>query len=374
MAGKNFKSLTTETVVATRLATAVFLILLNMKNFNFGLFFLIIIVAQSCATNELTISVTEPAPVTLPAHVQTVGVVNRTQSTVNNTLNKMDEIMSLELKGIDSVSARETCKGLTDELQKNTRFTAVKNLSAKPLKNNAIGRFSNELSKSEVISVCNKNNVDAIFVLEYLDTHTKVDYSVVPVKVNLGVTTVDAVETMASVSTNIMLGWRIYDANGMDIYDQFPKTHTTTSSGRGINPMAAISAVTGHKDMIKTESYNQGKEYAWSILPTRHRVSRLYYVKGSPNFKIGKRLARAGKWNEAATYWERETQNPKGKIAGRAYYNMAIINEINGDIDAAIDWSEKSYTLYGNKKALRYLTVLKIRKDKIAELKRQGVN
>ena len=49
------------------------------------------------------------------------------------------------------------------------------------------------------------------------------------------------------------------------------------------------------------------------------------------------------------------------KIAGRACYNMAIINEINGDLNAAMDWASKSYTDYDISNALRYVNILKNR-------------
>ena len=40
---------------------------------------------------------------------------------------------------------------------------------------------------------------------------------------------------------------------------------------------------------------------------------------------------------------------------------MAIINEINGDLDSAIDWAAKAYADYKNKKALSYLKTLRLR-------------
>jgi len=50
---------------------------------------------------------------------------------------------------------------------------------------------------------------------------------------------------------------------------------------------------------------------------------------------------------------------------------MGVACEVNGDIDAALEWCEKSYTMFNNKKALDYLNVLKYRKSSIEELKRQ---
>jgi hypothetical protein len=57
-----------------------------------------------------------------------------------------------------------------------------------------------------------------------------------------------------------------------------------------------------------------------------------------------------------------ETLNPKMKIAGRACYNMAIISEIDGDIDTAISWAQKAYSDYRIKPGLRYARILENRK------------
>ncbi len=50
---------------------------------------------------------------------------------------------------------------------------------------------------------------------------------------------------------------------------------------------------------------------------------------------------------------------------------MAIINEINGNLDAAVNWASKSYSDYGDKLALRYLNVLKNRQHKQQQLESQ---
>ena len=50
---------------------------------------------------------------------------------------------------------------------------------------------------------------------------------------------------------------------------------------------------------------------------------------------------------------------------------MAIINEINGDLDKAMEFASKSYTDYNNKDALRYINILKYRLAEKRELNRQ---
>ncbi|MBN2663105.1 MAG: tetratricopeptide repeat protein [Bacteroidales bacterium] len=344
-----------------------------MKNVIF--YAILIFLGIGCATNDLTIQVTEPAPIDLPGTVKNIAIINRTNTiSANQAVKDIDEILTLEMLTVDSTAALKAIEGLNTELNLNPRFDAIVNLSPQIFDNNNVDRFSQPLSQSQVTILCTDNNVDALFVLEFFDTNTKVDYSVVPVQTNVLGVNINAVETQATATTNIMLGWRIYDASGGVLFDEFPTSGVAISSGRGINPLKAINAVIGQKNLVEQVSFQQGLNYGQDLLPFSHRVGRIYYVKGTDNFKIGKRLARAGKWDDAASYWQKEVSNSKAKIAGRAYYNMAIISEINGDLDAAINWAEQSYTLFNNKKALRYLNVLRDRKLRNNQLLRQQSN
>jgi len=50
---------------------------------------------------------------------------------------------------------------------------------------------------------------------------------------------------------------------------------------------------------------------------------------------------------------------------------MAIISEINGDVDMAIKWAQQSYENYNNHLALSYINLLKNRKINDAILEDQ---
>lgn len=333
-----------------------------------------VVFAGCAATNDLTLRVTDPAPISLPNTVKRIGIVNRTHSNISKTLTQIDQLTTLELLTIDSTAALKTLDGFYDQIIKNPKFTNVVEFNSFVLDNSAINTFSPHLNQNQIMNICSDSNLDALFVLEFFDTDTKVDFAVVPVTKTVLGQQVNVVETRATVITGINLGWRIYGANGTDLYDEYAMHQQVVSTGSGVNPINAIRAVTGQKNQVENASYNLGTTYALQLLPVSYRVGRIYYVRGSNNFKIGKRLARAGQWDEAAKYWQKEVDNPKSRIAGRAYYNMAIINEINDDIDAAIDWAQKSYTLFNNRKALYYLNILKNRKASIDELKRQQQN
>jgi hypothetical protein len=137
------------------------------------------------------------------------------------------------------------------------------------------------------------------------------------------------------------------------------------------SPIAAASAIIGHKEEVVKVSSQAGQSYAYRIMPYSVRVSRYYYVRGSSNFTVATRMARTGNWDGAAKLWQQETTNASRKVAGRACYNMAIISEINGDLNGAIGWAQKAYEMYNNRLALSYVNVLRNRQTNDAVLKEQ---
>ena len=50
---------------------------------------------------------------------------------------------------------------------------------------------------------------------------------------------------------------------------------------------------------------------------------------------------------------------------------MGVINEINGDVDAALAWAQKAYEDYGIRKSLEYTRILENRLMKREVLKEQ---
>lgn len=318
----------------------------------------------SCsATNSLTMSVTEPAPVTLSPEIKKVGIIDRSlASEKHKRLDNLDKILSIEGKNLDKDGANEAVTGLFDGLKKNTRFSELKIIDVEGIENPGLGVFPAALPWATLLKVCEENGVDAIFALSYYDTDATIDYKAIQVEISnpLGVK-IPGIEHQATLNTQIKLGWRIYDPKNEFILDEYRVDNQVTSRGRGLNPLKAAEAIIGRRELVLRASKNIGQDYALRVVPYRHRVSRIYYVRGTDNFKIGKRRAQTGNWDGAAELWEKELNNPKAKVAGRANYNMAIINEINGNLELAIDYASKAYSDYNDKNALRYLKILRNR-------------
>ncbi|HET7117321.1 MAG TPA: DUF6340 family protein [Hanamia sp.] len=332
-----------------------------MKNLLTGIISAFIL--SSCASTELVhISVLQPAPVTLPSYIKKVIVVNRTQvSKKNKIFDAVDKAVTLEGANLDKEAAEQTITGLTDELRKNNRFDEVTMLSNTGLTTNVPGMFPAPLSWDVVKKYCDSNNADALFSLELFDTDSKIDYSVYKTNIKTPLGTIPSIEQQANMHTLVKAGWRIYDVKDMEILDEAAVAKTLNYHARGISPVLAANALISRKEAVMEVGNTAGHAYAFRIIPLWTRVSRDYFVRGSNNFKIAKRKAQTGNWDEAAKLWEQETTNPNRKVAGRACYNMAIISEINGDLDMAIKWAQQSYENYDTHLGLTYVNILRNR-------------
>lgn len=325
---------------------------------------LLLVFLCSCSTTNLVyLSVQQPAPVSIPQDIKTIAVVNRSEpARQNRIIDAIDKVMTLEGPNLDKEGAGASIDGLTDELRRNNRFNNIKIVPGRFTNNAAPGSFPTGLSWDVIEQICRDNNTDAVFTLELFDTDTKIDYAANTVSVTTPVGSVPAIEHLANMQTFVKTGWRIYDLQSHTIIDEYAFDKTLRYSARGINPVVAAAGLINRKEAVKEAGNNSGHAYALRLIPYWIRVYRDYYIKGSDNFTAARRKAQTGNWKGAEALWLSETTNPDQTVAGRACYNMAIISEINGDLNKAIEWAGKSYENYNNKLALAYVNTLKTRK------------
>jgi len=329
----------------------------------------IALLCASCSsTNLMSLSVVQPAPVSLPPYAKTAAVVNRTRATdETRTIDAIHKAISLEPSNLQKEGARASMTGLADELMKNNRFSIVKPLTNLDLRSYGAGVFPSALSWDTVEKICRNNNTDLLFSLELFDAETR--GGVGPNTIGSAVMgNVPGLMQQVNLTTVVKTGWRIYDPSSRNILDEYVLSRDLTFRG---TPIAAATAMIGHKEEVIKVGNQAGQAYAYRIVPYSVRVSRFYYVRGSANFTVATRMARTGNWDGAAKLWQQETTNPSRKVAGRACYNMAIISEINGDLPGAITWAQKAYEMYNNRLALSYVNVLRNRQTNDAVLKEQ---
>lgn len=244
-----------------------------MKKYLFIL--LLASILQSCKTDQLYLNVVEPAPVTIPSYVKSVGIINRSVPTdKTKILDVVDKVLSLEGVDLDKDGALEGIKGLSEELLNNGRFTEVKTLNNIDFRTSGLGVFPVPLSWEIVNKICKETGTNALFSLEMFDTDTKINYTTHPIDIKIPFGKIPGLEHEADMETIVKTGWRIYDPAAQLIRDEYNLSESIVFSGRGINPLLAASALIGRKEAVNQVSNKAGHSYAFRILPYELRVMR----------------------------------------------------------------------------------------------------
>jgi len=316
---------------------------------------------------------TEPAIVHLPSDVKRVGIINRSApSKGNKILDNIDKVLSAEGLNLDEKGAEAAISALASELSAIKDFEGIEIIEGVEELKKGLAVMPASLSWEFVEQLCEEYQVDILFSLAFYDTDTKADYKITTMKLpnSLGID-VDVPAQEVTLATHVVNGWRIYDPYTKEVVDERVYTKNMIFRGRGISPIKAVEAVAGSNEAVQEYSRNVGIAYANRLLPKTIRIARDYFVRGTDNFIIAKRRARAGDWDAAAALWEIELTHSNQRIAGRAHYNMAIGQEIKGDLEQAIQFASKSYTDYNINRALDYLNVLRYRVQQNSVLEQQ---
>ncbi|MFT5823098.1 MAG: hypothetical protein ACI8ZM_004358 [Crocinitomix sp.] len=317
----------------------------------------IAVLITSC-TQRVYLTVNEPPIVHLDKMHDRGGVVNRSFAEGGSEIIETIE-NGLTLEGdLDLRGSNAAVQGVFDQLTTNQRFQFVTIMDSLSVKNGGIDVFPAPLPWFKVERLCLKNEVGFLIALEVYDTDTKVSYSTGSTTKNTPLGAVTLPTHKATVTTIIKTGWRIYDPVNKLILDEFWMTDRVSSSGSGINPIKALQTILNRRQAVTQLSNNIGRFYAKRIEPQSFRVWRDYFNKGSQNLKIAKRRSEVSDWDGAAEMWEKDLNSPKRKVAGRAHYNMAIYKEIQGDVDGALEMSQKAYSDYNIKQAQNYSRIL----------------
>lgn len=103
---------------------------------------------------------------------------------------------------------------------------------------------------------------------------------------------------------------------------------------------------TNHLRMLENTAQYLGKSFATKIIPSWETVDRTYYRSHNDNMLIAEKYFLENEWLKAAEIYNKATNNKNRNIAAKAKFNMALICEMEGKLDAAIDWVTRSKSTY----------------------------
>ena len=317
--------------------------------------------------------VLEPADVTLPAHIQKFVLADRTRPEKGNgqqAINILEGILTGEGIFQDKWASEDCLEGLRSKLTQTPRFTVTVAALDTALKGTGRRQTKPPLDWATVSKLLGGDTTSALVVLEAFDSNTELFNETVMVTKAVNGENVQVPEYRAHGKIKVFTVWRTYDLKTKTVVDQFQQETWQQFDGSGATLAEAESRLPRRNDMTSRAGVYAGSEYGHRISPQYVWVSREYYKKGNPQMKSAGKMARYNNWKMAAEIWNKESTSSDPKIARRASMNMALAAEQTGDIDLAIQWCERAVQM-GDKKAMRYLQVLQMRKWQNDKLKEQ---
>jgi len=342
-----------------------------MKTFKLLLLAVIVVSLYSCKTAAVYTNVLVPAQITVPQHIQTIGVLNRSlPAKGEGWSNFLEGFITGESIAADREGSYNVCKGLAFKVNTNPRFKAQL-MEGEDLRGTGTKEFPTPLSWAEVDALCKKYNVDAIVSLETFDSDIRRTSRTRQVERSVNGENVMVTEFLEDLNIRVNAGWRIYDNVNKKIIDQDVFYDDKGWNAVGTTPEDALRKLPSKRGAINDAGYFAGEMMGVRISPNWVRVSRYYYKKGDDRLKSAKRFVKVNNWKEAVVLWSQSAKSPDHKIAGRACHNMALAAEMEGELNIALEWANKAYKDHMLKKERTYINELNLRLMEVEKLKEQ---
>lgn len=179
---------------------------------------------------------------------------------------------------------------------------------------------------------------------------------------------------MAHEIVYILACWNVYDLKKVEFTRSLQKLDTIQWMEPAYNLKEAKRKLPPRTDAVFNAADIAGSRFAEFLVPHWIEVDRIYYQSGNLELKKTDELIKQNRWLEAAEIWQKHTANSNKSIAAKSTFNLALACEMNGDMDAAMDWAIKSFYVFGNKNQLHafncqeYIKILARRKLDIQKI------
>ncbi|HET6558317.1 MAG TPA: DUF6340 family protein [Prolixibacteraceae bacterium] len=146
--------------------------------------------------------------------------------------------------------------------------------------------------------------------------------------------------------------------------------------GNAVNPNY-FGNEENHRKLINNAALSRGESFASELIPHLDVVERIYYHSQNPRMLLAEKNLLSENYLEAAEIYRLLTDNKNPHIVAKASYNMAFICEMEGNMDAALDWLNQSTNVFQTKAYVHkmhctdYNTILAKRKEDIIQLEKQ---
>ncbi len=326
---------------------------------------------SSCGTSRIVFDIITPPEINLPGGIENSAVVSLVSPDIGNDLENVNELFKGRGELINQVAAQGCIEGFRKEIESNTNILLEQVLL--PEEEILHSQEQMDLPWEVLDSICIALDKESVIALKSFDSRTAMDYSGYDRKTEKNPMKVWSIDFAYNVSTDyvyiarlkvyVNIGWKIYHPAERTIVQDRVYYDSLFTEAKGMTKNEAERGLPGIKNAVEDAGYVAGARFASKISPRRTAVERKYFKSGNEDFKQANTFVEMRYWDEAAEYWEKNIENPKPKIAGCARYNLALICEMNGKLEEAIDLVKSAGKQYHHKVIETYLQILMNRKS-----------
>lgn len=340
-----------------------------------ALFVIVAAVAfASCKSNfaVLTIENSRPAAHELPAAIQSITLMNRSMTGQFENFQEDSLQLYFYRRGfqlsktvLDSTAADTTIKALAELLYESGRYDAVVPLERNISRNMSYEFLPDTLSPELVGQYCRDYNTDALMVLERFSTKVMADYTEEKYR--------DATNSVnrsyyASLDVKYDAFFRIYRPGAKTLVKEIAVVDTIYWESADYTQTRLFGKLPTIKEAIVSAGIKIALEVDEKLSPVWTPERRGYFLI-KPNGDIGQQFVNENNFVEAEKYWAELAQSKNKKTRSNAEFNLALMSELKGDIDGALEWGLKSFYSYYRYQTETYLKKLQARKETIQTTK-----
>jgi hypothetical protein len=331
------------------------------------LFVLLGFAFASCKTNYAFLSIEniQRAPNQLPDDIQSITLVNRSMG--NEFKNYIAD--SLEMHFLrngfqlsemvpDSAAADTTIKALAALMYESGRYDVVIPVERNLKRNLSTEILPDTLSRQQVTDICNNYNTDAVLVLERFWEKPMADLSKErffdPKRGYCD-------EYNATLDLAYQAIIRIYRPFDKTLVKQIELNDTIYWESSEETLRQLFSKLPTVKQALINGAIKVALDLDSQLSPSWIPEKRGYYLFKAED-DPGQKYMNENNLEKAAQYWEEMEKSNNKKIKSKAQYNLALINELNGDLDKAIEYGLKSFYTFYRQPTEAYLKRLEARK------------
>jgi hypothetical protein len=175
--------------------------------------------------------------------------------------------------------------------------------------------------------------------------------------------------------------WTAYDANKIRIINHTTLVDTLFWDGLDDQQNYSASRIPDKKAALEIAAGIAGANYSKNFIPNLGKYYRNMLSCNNLDFKKATELASNDNWDKASALWEKYSESTNKQYKKQALFNLALANEMNGNIDAAIELISKALEVKSsifysaeNKIIRKYSAALAERKIELKKINSMNYN